>query len=211
MQELITVLLIGEQIKESSRGPAAIVQGHVSYFNEISQQISELYQRIAVLRSEVDKMQKTVIPIQKNQEKKIGSGVDMEKSSKSRRRRNTLTTTVKSNLSVHANMEGDGHGRYVYTGFQVTTSSSQPDATRALVNPATINPVYGIPWSNNRYSVLEYTNNTVDADGDDADIICNKYSNENFPNEVEQKIDADQSPAGTKGETDLSNTQTPIL
>ena len=199
------------KLKNHPENPKAVVQGHVRYFNEISQQISELYKRIAVLKSEVDKMQKTVIPVQKNQEKKIGSGVDMEKSSKSRRQRNTFTTTVKFNLSVHANMEGDGHGRYAYTGYQVPVSSSQPDATRALVNPAAINPVSGIPLSSNRYSVLEYTDNTVDADGDDADIICNEYSNENFPSEAEQKIDAYQSPARTKGETDLSNTQTPIL
>ena len=58
---------------------------------------------------------------------------------------------------------------------------------------------------------MEYTDNTVDADESDADIICNEYFNENFPSEAEQKIDADQSPAGTKGKTDLSNTHTPIL
>ena len=73
------------KLKNHPENPADVVQGHVRYFNEISQQISELYKRIAVLRSEVDKMQKTVIPVQKNQEKKIGSGVNMEKSSKSRR------------------------------------------------------------------------------------------------------------------------------
>ena len=162
-------------------------------------------------------MQKTVISIQKNQEKKIGSGVDMEKSSKSRRQRNTSTTTVKSNLSVHANMEGDGHGRYVYTGSQVPASSSQTDATGTLVNPAVINPVSGIPLSRNRYSVLEYTDNIVDAEESDADIICNEYCNEKFPGEVKQDIEAeqrdeaDQSPSGTRGKTNLSNTQTPIL
>ena len=199
------------KLKNHPEGPAAVFQGHVRYFNEVSQQISELYKRIAILRSEVDKMQKIVIPVQKNQEKKIGTRVYMKKFSKSRRQKNTFTTTVKSNLSVHANMEGDGHGRYVYTGYQVPVSSSQPDATGALVNPAAINPVFGIPLSSNRYSVLEYTDNTVDADGDDADIICNEYSNENFPSEVEQKIDADQSLVGTRGKTDLSNTQTPTL
>ena len=135
----------------------------------------------------------------------------MEKFSKSRRQRNTFTTAVKSNLSVHANLEGDGHGRYTYTGSQVPASSSQSDAARALVNPAVINPVSGIPLSSNRYSVLEYTDNIVDADKSDADVICNEYFNENFPSEAEQKIDAEQSPTGTKGKTDLSNTHTPIL
>ena len=42
-------------------------------------------------------------------------------------------------------------------------------------------------------------------------IICNEYCNENFPSETEQKIDADQSPAGTKGKMSLLNTQTPTL
>ena len=55
-------------------------------------------------------MQQMVTPVQKNQEKEISSEVNMEKFSKSRRQRNTLTTEVKSNLSVHANMEGDEHG-----------------------------------------------------------------------------------------------------
>ena len=123
--------------------------------------------------------------VQKNQENKIGIEVNMEKFSKARRQRNTFTTEVKSNLSVHANMEGDGHGRYVYTGSQVPASSSQSDATGALVNPAVINPVSSIPLSSNRYSVLEYTDNTVDADGSDADIICNEYCKEHFPSEAE--------------------------
>ena len=106
---------------------------------------------------------------------------------------------------------------YIYTGSQVPASSSQSDAVGALVNPAVINPVFGIPLSSNKYSVLEYTNNIVDADESDADIICNEYFSENFPSEVkqiieaEQKIDADQSPAGTRGKTDLSNNHTPIL
>ena len=199
------------KLKNHPENPAAVVQGHMKYFNEVSQQISELYKRIAVLRSEMDKMQQMVTPVQKNQEKKIGSEVNMEKFSKLRRQRNTFTTAVKSNLSVHANLEGDGHGRYTYTGSQVPASSSQSDAARALVNPAVINPVSGIPLSSNRYSVLEYTDNIADADESDAGIICNEYFNENFPSEAEQKIDADQSPAGTKGKTDLLNTQTPIL
>ena len=58
---------------------------------------------------------------------------------------------------------------------------------------------------------MEYTDNIVDADKSDADVICNEYFNENFPSEAEQKIDAEQSPTGTKGKTDLSNTHTPIL
>ena len=37
------------KLKNHPEDPAAVVQGHVRYFNEISQQISELYQRIAVL------------------------------------------------------------------------------------------------------------------------------------------------------------------
>ena len=154
----------------------------------------------------MDKMQQMVTPVQKNQEKKIGGEVNMEKLSKLRQQRNTFTTAVKSNLSVHANMEGDGHGRYVYTGSQVSTSSSQSDAAKELVNPAVINPVYGIPLSSNRYSVLEYTDNIVDADESDADIICDEYFNENSPSEAkqiietEQKIYTDQSPSGTKGE-----------
>ena len=180
------------KLRNHPEDPSSVIQGHVRYFNEISQQISELYKRIAVLRSEVDKMQKTVIPVQKNQaEKKIGSGVDLEKFSKSRRQRNTFTTAVKSNLSVHANMEGDGHGRYVYTGSQVPTFSNQSDATGTSVNPASINPVSGIPLSSNRYSVLECTDYIVDADGSDADVICIEYFNENFPSEAEQKIDVD--------------------
>ena len=199
------------KLKSHPENPAAVIQGHVRYFNEISQQISELNRRIAVLRSEVDKMQKILNPVQKNQEKKIGSEVNVEKFSKPRRQRNTSTTEVKSNLSVHANLEGDGHGRYVYTGSQVPASSSQSNATEASVNPAGIDPVSGIPLSSNRYSVLEYTDNTVDVDKSDADIICNEYCNENFPSEAEQKIDADQSPSGTRGKTNLSNTQTPIL
>ena len=135
----------------------------------------------------------------------------------SRRQKNTFTTIVKPNLSIHANMEGDEHGRYVYTGSQVSTSSSQSDAAEALVNPAVINTVYGIPLSNNRYSVLEYTNNIVGADESDAEIFCDEYFNENFPSEVkqiieaEQKIDADQSPSETRGKTNLSNNHTPIL
>ena len=199
------------KLKNHPENPAAVIQGHVRYFNEISQQISELNRRIAVLRSEIDKMHQMVTPVQKSQEKKIGSEVNMEKFSKPRRQRNNFTTEVNSNLSVHANMEGDGHGRYTYTGSQVPASSSQPNTARAFVNPAVINPVSGIPLSSNRYSVLEHTDNTVDADGDDADIICNEYSNDNFPNEAEQKIDAEQSPTRTKGKTDLSNTHTPIL
>ena len=171
----------------------------MKYFNEVSQQISELYKRIAVLRSEMDKMQQMVIPIQKNQEKEIINEVNMEKFSKSRRQRNTFTTAVKSNLSVHANVEGDGHGRYVYTGFQVPASSSQSDATRALVSSAAINPVSSIPLSSNGYLVLEYTDNTVDADESDADIICNEYCNENFPSEAEQKIGAIRVQQGLRG------------
>ena len=171
----------------------------MKYFNEASQQIPELYKRIAVLRSEMDKMQQMVTPVQKNQEKEISSEVNMKKFSKSRRQRNTLTTAVKSNLSVHANLEGDGHGKYVHTGSQVPASSSQSDAARVLGNPAVINPVSGIPLSTNRYSVLEYTDNIVDADKSDADLICSECFNENFPSEVEQKIDAEQSPTGTQG------------
>ena len=199
------------KLKNHPENPAVVVQGHMKYFNEVSQQISELYKRIAVLRSEMDKMQQMVTPVQKNQEMKIRSEVNMEKISKPRRQRNTFTTEVKSNLSVHASLEGEGHGRYTYTGSQVPVSSSQPNAARASVNPAVINPVSGIPLSSNRYSVLEYTDNTVEADESDADIICNEYCNENFPNEAEQKIDAEQSSTGTKGKTDLSNTPTPIL
>ena len=48
----------------------------------------------------MDKMQKMVTPVQKDQEKKIGSEVNMQKFSKSRRQRNTFTIAVKSNLSV---------------------------------------------------------------------------------------------------------------
>ena len=59
--------------------PAAVVQTHMKYFNEVSQQISELYKRIAVLRDEMDKMQQMVTPVQKNQEKEISSDVNMEK------------------------------------------------------------------------------------------------------------------------------------
>ena len=189
----------------------------MKYLNEVSQQISELYKRIAVLRDEMDKMQQMVTPVQKDQEKKIGSEVNMEKFSKSRRQRNTFTTAVKSNLSIHANMEGDGHGRYVYACSQVPASSSQSDATGALVNPAVINTVSGIPLSSNRYSVLEYTDNIVDADESDADIICNEYFNENSCSEAkqiietEQKTDTDQSPSGTRGNTGVSNTHTRIL
>ena len=199
------------KLKNHPESHAAVVQGHIKYFNEVSQQISELHRRITVLRSEMDRMQQMVTPVQKNQERKIRSEVNMEKISKPIRRRNIFTTEVKSNLSVHANLEGDGHGRYTYTGSQVPASSSQPNAARAFVNPAVINPVSGIPLSSNRYSVLEHTDNTIDVDGDDADIICNEYSNDNFPSEVEQKIDAEQSPTKTKGKADLSNTHTPIL
>ena len=191
-----------KKLKNHPENPAAVVQGHMKYLNEVSQQISELYKRIAVLRSEMDKMQQMVTPVQKNQEKKIGSEANMEKFSKSRRQRNTFTTALKSNLSVHANLEGDGHGRYIYTGSQVPASSSQSDAARALVNPVVINPVSSIPLSSNRYSVLKYTDNKVDADKSDADVICNEYFNQNFPSEAEQKIDAEQSPTGTKGKTD---------
>ena len=199
------------KLKHHPENPAAVVQRHIKYFNEVSQQISELHRRIAVLSSEMDRMQQMVTPVQKNQERKIRSEVNMEKISKPRSQRNTFTTEVKSNLSVHANLEGDGHGRYTYTGSQVPASSSQSNAARASVNPAVINPVSGIPLSSNRYSVLEYTDNTVDEDESDADIICNEYCNENFPSEAEQKIDAEQSPTRTKGKTDLSNTHTPIL
>ena len=178
------------KLKNHPENPAAVVQGHIKYFNEVSQKISELYKRIAILRSEMDKIQQMVTPVQKNQEKKIGSEVNMEKFSKPRRQRNTFTTEVKSNLSVHANLEGDGHGRYVSTGSRVLASSSQPNAARASVNPAVINPVSGIPLSSNRYSVLEYTDNTLDADESDANIIYNEYCNENFPSEAGQKIDA---------------------
>ena len=119
-------------------------------------------------------MQKIVIPVRKNQKKKkIGSEVNVEKSNKSRRQRNTFTTTIKYNLSIHANMEGNGHGRYVYTGSQVPVSSSQSHATGTLVDPAVINSVSGIPLSSNRYSVLEYTGNIVDADESDANITYN--------------------------------------
>ena len=92
------------KLKNHPENPSVVVQGHVKYFNEVSQQISELYKRIPALRDEVDKMQKTVIPVQKNQEKKIGSEVNMEKFSKIRRQRNIFTTAVKSNLSVHVNL-----------------------------------------------------------------------------------------------------------
>ena len=68
----------------------------------------------------------------------------MEEFSKPRCQRNTFTTEVKSNPSVHANLEGDGHGRYTYTCSQVPASSRQSDAARALVNPAVINPISGI-------------------------------------------------------------------
>ena len=108
-----------------------------------------------------------VTPVQKSQEKKIGSEVNMEKFGKSRRQRNTFTTAVKSNLSVHANLEGDGHGRYTYTGSQIPASLSQPDAARALANPTVINRVSCIPLSSNRYSVLEYTDSIVDVDKTD--------------------------------------------
>ena len=43
-------------LKNHPENPAAIVQGHIKHFNEVSQQISELYRRIAVLRREMDKM-----------------------------------------------------------------------------------------------------------------------------------------------------------
>ena len=132
------------KLKNHPENPTAFVQGHVKYFNEISQKISELYQRIAVLRDEMGKMQQMVAPVQQDQEKKIGNEINLEKFSKSRRQRNTFTTAVKSNLSVHANLEGDGHGRYVYIGSQVPASSSQSDAIGALVNPAVINPASGI-------------------------------------------------------------------
>ena len=158
----------------------------------------------------MDKVQQRATPVQENKERKIGSEVNMEKFSKSRRQRNTFTTAAKSNLSVHANMEGDGYGRYVYTGSQVLTSSSQSDAARALVNPTVINLVSSIPLTNNKYSVLEYTDNIVDADKSDADVICNEYFNENFPSEAEQKIGADQSPTRTKGKMGLPNIHTPI-
>ena len=46
------------KLKNYPESPASFVQGHVRYFNEISQQISELYKRIVVLRSEMDKMQR---------------------------------------------------------------------------------------------------------------------------------------------------------
>ena len=95
--------------------------------------------------------------VQQDQEKKIGNEVNLEKFSKSRRQRSTFTTAVKSNLSIHANLEGDEHGRYVYTGSQVPISSSQSDVTGALVNPAVINPESGIPLSNNRYSVFMFS------------------------------------------------------
>ena len=58
------------KLKNHPENPAAVVQGHMKYFNEVSQQISELYKRIAVLRSEMDKMQQMVTPVQKNQEKR---------------------------------------------------------------------------------------------------------------------------------------------
>ena len=103
------------KLKNYPGNPAAIFQGHMKYFNEVSQEISELYKRIAVLRDEMDKMQKMVTLVQKDQVKKIGSEVNMKKFSKSRRQRNTFTTVIKSNLSIHADLEGDGPGRYVYT------------------------------------------------------------------------------------------------
>ena len=187
------------KLKHHPENPAAVIQGHVKYFNEVSQQISELYKRIAVLRSEMDRMQQMVTPIQKNQEMKIRSEVNMEKISKPRRQRNTFTTEVKSNLSVHANMEGDEHGRYTYTGSQVPASSSQSNAARASVNPAVINPVSGIPLSSNRYSVLEYTDNTVDADESDADIICNEYCNENSPVKRNRKLMRNRVQQGLRG------------
>ena len=111
------------KLKKHPKNPAVVVQGHVKYYNEVSHQISELYKRIVVLRDELNKMQQMVTFVQKGQEKKIGNEVHMEKFSKSRRQRNTFTTTVKPNLSVHANMEGDGYGRYVYTSSQVPASS----------------------------------------------------------------------------------------
>ena len=77
------------KLKNHPENPVAVVQGHMKYFNEVSQQISELYKRIAVLRSEMDKVQQMATPVQKNQERKIGSEVNMEKFSKSRRQRNT--------------------------------------------------------------------------------------------------------------------------
>ena len=49
-----------------------------------------------------------------------------------------------------------------------------------------------IPLSSNKYLVLEYTDNIVDADEIDADIICNEYFNENSPNEAKQIIEAEQ-------------------
>ena len=72
------------KLKNHPESPAAVVQGHMKYFNEVSEKISELYKRIAVLRIEMDKMQHMVTPVQKNQEKEIGSEVNMEKFSKSR-------------------------------------------------------------------------------------------------------------------------------
>ena len=95
---------VENKLKNHSENPVAIIQGHVKYLNEVSQHISELYKSIAVLRDGMDKMQQRVTPIQENQEKKIGSDVNMEKFSKSRRQRSTFTTAVKSNLSVHANL-----------------------------------------------------------------------------------------------------------
>ena len=113
------------KLKNHPESLPAVVQGHMKYFNEVSQQIAELYKRVVVHRSEMNKMQQMVTPVQKNQEKEISSEANMEKFSKSRRQWNTFTTAVKSNLSVHAKLEGDGHGRYVYTGSQVPESSSQ--------------------------------------------------------------------------------------
>ena len=54
------------KLKNHPENHGAVVQAYVKYFNEISQQISQLYKRIAELRSEMDKMQKTITPIQKN-------------------------------------------------------------------------------------------------------------------------------------------------
>ena len=54
------------KLKHHQENPAAIIQGHMKYFNEVSEQISELYKRIAVLRSEMDKMQQIVTPVQKS-------------------------------------------------------------------------------------------------------------------------------------------------
>ena len=61
-----SVVKLENKLKNHPESPVVVVQGHVKSFNEVSHQISELYKKIAVLRDEMDRMQKMITPIQKD-------------------------------------------------------------------------------------------------------------------------------------------------